>query len=267
MRKIPFTSKLSVMTVSILLLSACGGGGSSHSVNDVTPVTPTTPVATTPSIANPKKSTLLTATGMTKCGNDLINDLACNTLSADFKGLQQDGEVKAGTAMNYKLLNQNGGECVQDLATGLIWEQKTNDNSIHDVKHTYTWYSDDEKTNGGVAGTKNGGVCSESKCDTKAFIEELNAKKYCGYSDWRLPDTYELYSIMDFSKLPALNDVFKHTTTDKKYYWSSTLPGNPYENTNEDVIDYAYLVDFGEVFQFTNKKGKPNYIRAVRSSN
>lgn len=127
MRKIPFTSKLSVMTVSILLLSACGGGGSSHSVNDVTPVTPvtpTTPVATTPSIANPKKSTLLTATGMTKCGNDLINDLACNTLSADFKGLQQDGEVKAGTAMNYKLLNQNGGECVQDLATGLIWEQK-----------------------------------------------------------------------------------------------------------------------------------------------
>ncbi|WP_019520756.1 Lcl C-terminal domain-containing protein [Faucicola boevrei] len=272
MPKIPFTSKLSVMTVSILLLSACGGGGSSHSANDVTPVAPTTPVTPTtpvpPAIATPQKSTLLTATGMTKCGNDLLNDLPCDKLSEDFKGLQQDGEVKAGTAMNYKLLNQNGGECVQDLATGLIWEQKTNDNSIHDVKHTYTWYSDDEKTNGGVAGKQNGGKCGlNEKCDTKAFIDSLNEQKYCGYSDWRLPETYELYSIMDFSKLPALNDAFKHTTTDKKYYWSSTLAGNPYENTDEDVIDYMYTVDFGEVFHFAQRKDRPQSIRAVRSSN
>lgn len=285
MRKLPFTSKLSAMTVSLLLLSACGGGGSSSTPNNTKPTPPnttvtppaSTPIATppastpapaTPSITNPKTSGNLTATGVVTCGNDLLNGLSCDTLSADFKGLQQDGEVKAGTAMSYKVLAQNGGECVQDLATGLIWEQKTNDNSIHDVKHTYTWYSDDEKTNGGVAGTQNGGVCSEAgKCDTKAFIDSLNEQKYCGYSDWRLPDSYELYSIMDFGKSPALNDVFKHTTTDKKYYWSSTLAGNPYENTDEDVIDYVYAVDFGEVFHFAQRKDRPQAIRAVRSSN
>ncbi|ELA09655.1 hypothetical protein MOMA_04595 [Moraxella macacae 0408225] len=273
MRKLTFVSKISAITVGVLLLSACGGSsdstssGDSHNPGTVQPKPqpqPTPPKPTPPAIVQPAKATTLAATGITTCGNDLLNGLPCDKLSADFKGLQQDGEVKAGTAMSYKVLNQNGHECVQDLATGLIWEQKTHDNGMHDFKHTYTWYSDDKKINGGVVGTKNGGTCSDKgKCDTKAFIDTLNEQKYCGYSDWRLPDIGELQSLADYSKTPGLNSVFTHST-DKidAAYWSSTLQSDEEDTENK----YVYAFDFAKLSYSDRSKQSKQAVRAVRSN-
>ena len=41
----------------------------------------------------------------------------------------------------------------RDNVTGLIWELKTDDGSVHDKDNTYTWYDPDPVTNGGNAGT------------------------------------------------------------------------------------------------------------------
>jgi hypothetical protein len=49
----------------------------------------------------------------------------------------------------------------------------------------------------------------------------LNRSHYLGYSDWRLPNRKELYSLADFSQaaLPSDNPF---TNVQSSYYWSST---------------------------------------------
>ena len=40
--------------------------------------------------------------------------------------------------------------CVKDNATGLIWEEKTNDQGLRDKEWTYTWHDSDANNNGGL---------------------------------------------------------------------------------------------------------------------
>ena len=63
---------------------------------------------------------------------------------------------------------------VKDNVTGLMWEMKTDDGSIHDKDNTYNW---------GDA--------------QSVFIAKLNATNYGGFSDWRLPTFKELSSIVN----------------------------------------------------------------------
>jgi len=53
---------------------------------------------------------------------------------------------------------------VWDNVTGLIWEVKTDDGSVHDKDNKYNW---DDAQN--------------------VFIAELNSTSFGGYSDWRVP--------------------------------------------------------------------------------
>jgi len=74
---------------------------------------------------------------------------------------------------------------VRDNVTGLIWEVKTDDGSIHDKDNKYTWYDSNSQTNGGNAGTSGDGT------DTEDFIKALNDANFGGYSDWRFPTVKE----------------------------------------------------------------------------
>jgi hypothetical protein len=74
---------------------------------------------------------------------------------------------------------------VRDNVTGLIWENKTDDGTIHDMHNFYTWY-DPTDSNPGTPG--NG-------TDTKDFIDALNSAYFGGHSDWRLPTVKELGTI------------------------------------------------------------------------
>ena len=69
---------------------------------------------------------------------------------------------------------------VRDNVTGLIWEVKTDDGSVHDKDNEYTWYDSNPATNGGDAGTPGDGT------DTEDFIAALNAESFGGQTDWRL---------------------------------------------------------------------------------
>jgi hypothetical protein len=124
---------------------------------------------------------------------------------------------------------------VRDNVTGLIWEAKTDDDdSIHSMNKTYTAHT----------------VQSE-------FIDQLNSTNFGGHSDWRLPDTRELLSIVDKgSAIPAVNLDFFPNTVVSSIYLTSTSNG-----TNHDQLWPVYF-RYGDIS--TVDKINPNHVRAVR---
>jgi hypothetical protein len=58
---------------------------------------------------------------------------------------------------------------VLDRDTGLIWENKSSDGSLHDKDNLYSWNNIQH-----------------------IFIKGLNQEKFGGYEDWRLPEEHEL---------------------------------------------------------------------------
>jgi hypothetical protein len=116
--------------------------------------------------------------------------------------------------------------------TGLIWEVKVDDvGHLRHMGHTYTWYNTHAATNGGVAGTANGGfagtgICTGSDCDTQSFVQAVNAQtgeqRLCGATDWRLPSGMELQSIVHYGRhSPAIDEnYFPNTPPD--LFWSAS---------------------------------------------
>src|ERR1035437_4162283 len=84
--------------------------------------------------------------------------------------------------------------CTRDNITGLTWEVKSAiSTDLRYSGHTYSWYNTDVLTNGGVAGTANGGVCSGgSGCDTEKFVSDVNTAGLCAIHNWRMPTQREL---------------------------------------------------------------------------
>jgi hypothetical protein len=101
----------------------------------------------------------------------------------------------------------NANATITDKATGLMWSK------------------DDSKRGMSIA-------------EAEAWIKGLNANKYLGYADWRLPTCKELHSIVDYTRSPtatqsaAINALFSVSTItneagEKDYpcYWTSTTHG------------------------------------------
>lgn len=130
--------------------------------------------------------------------------------------------------------NDNGDGTVTDVKTGLVWKR---------CNEGQTW-----------DGTTCNGTAS-----TLTWQEALEAGAYstfAGKSDWRLPNSKELGSIVERKCIsPAINaTVFPNTPS--SYFWS----GSPYASDS----DGAWGVGFGN--GNVNSYGKSNgfYVRLVR---
>jgi uncharacterized protein (TIGR02145 family) len=152
--------------------------------------------------------------------------------------------------------SSDGWIMVKDNITGLIWEIKTDDGSIHDKDNTSMWCDSNSTTNGGDSGT-----CDE--IDTETFIDTLNNSSFGGFSDWRMPTIEELLTIVNYDKYdPAINTTFfPNTQSDindpNVCYWSST--------TYADSTGNAWYVHFSTGYENHNRKVNMYYVRAVRA--
>ncbi len=208
-------------------------------------------------------------TGQDKCytNNSEMND--CPSEGRDFYGQDANyqgprGYTKLG--MNGVILPANataedGWLMTRDNVTGLVWEVKTTDESIHNGSKKFFWCDRNDETNGGHEGT-----CSdiEDVLDTEAFITKLNEENFGGFSDWRMPTVKELATIVDLgadAAEPAIDSTFFPNTLEEEYWSATTAADEPSE---------AWFVNFQSRWINTNiyKGDDPKWnalpIRAVR---
>ena len=172
------------------------------------------------------------------------------------------GYIKLGQGGNILPDDATDWVCVQDRATGLIWEVKTDDNSTRDRDNFFTWYEPAADRNHGMAGAQNGGRCKGgAACDTRAYTQAINQRRVCGFSDWRLPTKGELLSLVkdnDGSTETNAKIVAKYfPRTAASWYWTAT--------SNPNKPDYAWFVLFGNGQALNALKRHPKHVRLVRS--
>ena len=131
----------------------------------------------------------------------------------------------------------NGNGTVSDTLTGLMWEKKADDLSIHDKNNTYSW-SSSTPPNGTVYTTF---LATLNNCTSDNGTALIGG--FAGHCDWRLPTNAELQTILLAPYPCATSPCIDQTTfgpTIGNWYWSST--------TYETNPSYAWVVDFGDGF-------------------
>ena len=173
-------------------------------------------------------------TGQTRC-YDASGEIPCG-------GTGQDGASQVGVARSYR---DEGVGTVTDERTGLTWEKLSADGGIHDSEALYTWY----------------GVGSK--------ILLLNNSFFAGHSDWRLPNRFELETLLDLGATspaaqPSFNvscvpacTVLTCSCSASNYYWTSSV--------YQPFPEAKWIVDFGSGITTVSVGGDPTYrVRAVR---
>jgi hypothetical protein len=174
------------------------------------------------------------ASGQTTCWNPSGTPVLCT-------GLREDGDLQAGASLSYQ---DNGDGTITDLNTGLMWEKKTDDGSIHDRDTQFTW------------------------ANAFAQVVNLNTANFAGHNDWRLPNARELLSIIDYGTSgPAIDPTFHSNCfggctgsgcacTAFGGHWSST--------TVPSLPNAAYNVNFFDGSVTFLSKSSMGAARAVR---
>jgi hypothetical protein len=180
----------------------------------------------------------LLKTGQTGCYDADGNGIAC-------AGTGQDGELQKGLVRSY---TDNGDGTVTDNETGLTWEKKSDDGSIHDKDDLYGWAD-----------------------AFGVFIAALNTANFAGQNDWRLPNRFELESLADLGgQNPSVDWAFFNNnctpgclvancscTPPDSQYWSSTSFGPT------PTFAWTLFFNYGGV-SFDHKVFSTAFVRAVR---
>lgn len=137
---------------------------------------------------------------------------------------------------------------VMDWLTGLQWERKTDDASVHDKDNRYSWsgYADDDPTDeDGTAFTTFLAVLNDPPC-------------FAGQCGWRLPTIDELQTVLhepySCTTSPCIDQaIFGPTASEGAWSASSHSP------------NYAWIVDFTTGRLVGHHKTAPVAVRAVRA--
>ena len=193
------------------------------------------------------------------------------------------------THSDYTKLDANGYElpssarswaCVLDNRSGLIWEVKTDDGGARDKDNTYRW-GGKGVSDVALKWVKNspGNKFPESRWsgsgerydDWNKLITVANSEQLCGLSDWRVPDLYELASLVrcrggSYKNLDdGCDGSYQSPTIDTDYfpnarssaYWSASPVAY---NSN-----YAWRLLFSNGNDYSSYRYNNVHVRLVRS--
>ena len=161
--------------------------------------------------------------------------------------LRADGKAASAADACRWLDNDDG--TVTDLHTGLQWELKTNDGSVHDVGNSYSWSSNPPKPDGDAF---------------TEFLGSLNDADgsgcLAGHCDWRVPTGDELETLVDEKGGGGPCYILPCTTIP-----GETITGHYLTSTTIDTTKFETL-DFETGFRASGAaKGiTPAPVRAVR---
>ncbi|WP_288841890.1 DUF1566 domain-containing protein [uncultured Deefgea sp.] len=115
--------------------------------------------------------------------------------------------------------------CIRDLKTGLLWENKTDNEGLHFNAATYSWFDATHRLGVEKAGSCSDATMKVSPCDTRDLIVLANQQAWCGASHWRVPSAKELASLLldtGFAGNPRIaSGFFPHTG--RFPYWTADL--------------------------------------------
>lgn len=198
-------------------------------------------------------------------GTNTLGKIGAGAAGFDFTRVCNSGDIAgAGSCPAVPGLGNGANDwgCTRDNVTGLMWEVKTDDGGLRDRDNIYSWYNTDPATNGGDAGTVDGGNCTGSiDCDTRSYIAAVNATNLCGVSDWRLPTIGELLSIVHYGGGNVKIDLsFFPKSSNFSYYTSATavIVASP--------PNVVWVVDFAGGIVGRVGKGISERVRLVRAS-
>jgi len=175
-------------------------------------------------------------TGQNLCYDD-TSEIDCNNIDS----FEQDANFTINSR-KYNKIDINGNivddssdnwSIIYDKVTGLFWEIKTKDDSIHNMNKTYSWYN-----------------------MNKDFISILNNTAFGGFSDWRIPNAKELHTIINLNNNNPSIDQNYFPNCSSAYFWSS--------NEKIDNMAHAWSVNFNDGNDIYDLKITKQYIRAVR---
>lgn len=148
-------------------------------------------------------------------------------------GTFQKGWWKGRTVVNNKTRfiakTISGDDVVIDRATGLMWA-----------------------ANGNGVGC-NGG----DSIDWFESIDYANTLSFAGFSDWRIPNIFELFSIADLTRMNPAIDITFFPNTNPNYYWSA--------NTHTIDSGWAWVVEYNDGVVKSEDKDSDRWLRCVRS--
>ena len=93
--------------------------------------------------------------------------------------------------------------------------------------------------------------------EAEEAITKLNADKFGGFDDWRLPTVEELFLLADRAKFSPAIDTDAFPTCKSEWYWTGTTDA-------EDPSEYAWVVDFGYGGSGLGNRHHHGRVRAVR---
>lgn len=155
---------------------------------------------------------------------------------------KQDGMRTTVNPMSYSAVAGHPlTDCVRDDVTGLVWEGKTT-TGVRSGSFTYT------NLGNGLPG------------DASRYVQDVNALKPCGFSDWRLPTVLELRTLFDHSKTTGLlinTTWFPNTATAS--LWSG-------EGSSTSASDAWRVYPFGAGESIQDPRSSTHAVRLVRGS-